>query len=477
MWEGRPCGSAALGAMRLSIKRCIAARARLLHPYPSAARFQAQVLQSASMIAPARQALEFLLAARACEREDLRALTHTVHLVEAVAGFVHCLQGERGLSSLLLARADASVQDRRDAQIHSSDAALAALHQRVQAIDTNLAHGGHGARLFSRLALALQAVQALPALREQVQAGRFDVQQSTAAYSRLVQAWLSVVFEAADVAGDADVSRLLVALFNLSHSKEQVGQERALGSALFASGRIDEEARHQVQDLIDSQQRGLASFAHFAPSSLQAGQGAGQVAETGDARARLRRLLLAPSEHGALNAELGRPWFDACTEHMEALRHWELDLLAQLRRLCAEKLAQLERAQVELQAVFARGAPAPSPERALLSLAASGAGPELETQWQARLGQAASGALGPELARHVMELVQQQAERLQQVTAELDEARASLQHRKLIERAKGLLMAQAGHTEEEAYQALRRHAMQQGRRVVEVAEDLLQRTH
>jgi AmiR/NasT family two-component response regulator len=76
-----------------------------------------------------------------------------------------------------------------------------------------------------------------------------------------------------------------------------------------------------------------------------------------------------------------------------------------------------------------------------------------------------------------MELVQQQAERLQQVTAELDEARASLQHRKLIERAKGLLMTQAGHTEEEAYQALRRHAMQQGRRVVDVAEDLLQRTN
>ena len=432
------------------------------------------------MTAQPRQALEFLLAARACELEDLRALTHTVHLVEAVAGFVHCLQGERGLSSLLLARADPSVRDRRQAQMGDSDAALATLNARVQAMDITLAHGGHGARLFSRLALALQAVQALPALREQVQAGRFDGPQSTTAYSRLVRAWLSVVFEAADLAGDADVSRLLVALFNVSHSKEQVGQERALGSALFASGRIDEEARHQVQDLIDTQQRGLASFAHFAPPSLQLGHAAAHGADTsdaGDARARLRRLLLAPSLHGALNTELARPWFDACTEHMETLRQWELDLLLELRRLCADKLALLERAQAELRVVFAQGAPTPSPERALLSLAASGAGSELEVQWQARLGQTAPGALGPELARHVMELVQQQAERLQQVTAELDEARASLQHRKLIERAKGLLMAQAGHTEEEAYQALRRHAMQQGRRVVEVAEDLLQRTH
>ena len=429
------------------------------------------------MTAAPRQALEFLLAARACEIEDLRSLTHTVHLVEVVAGFVHSLQGERGLSSLLLARADASVRDRRSLQLSATDAALDALNARVQSLDTTLAHGGQGARLFSRLALALQAVQALPALREQVEKASFDVQQSTLAYSRLVQSWLSVVFEAADVAGDADVSRLLVALFNLSHSKEQVGQERALGSALFAGGRIDEEARHQVQDLIDSQQRGLASFAHFAPPGLQAGPGADEVVETGDARDRLRRLLLAPSEHGALNADLGRPWFDACTEHMEVLRRWELGLLLELRHLCVDKLAQLERSQAQLRAVFVQGAPAPSPQRALLSLAAGGAGGELQAPWQTRLGQTVPGALGPELARHVMELVQQQAARLQQVTAELDEARANLQHRKLIERAKGLLMTQAGHTEEEAYQALRRHAMQQGRRVVEVAEDLLQRTH
>lgn len=431
------------------------------------------------MTAPPRQALEFLLAARACELEDLRALTPTVHLVEAVAGFVHCLQGERGLSSLLLARADASVSEQRSAQLRASDAALADLQARVQTMDTTLAHGGHGARLFSRLALALQAVQALPALREEVQAGRFDVQQSTTAYSRLVRAWLSVVFEAADVAGDADVSRLLVALFNLSHSKEQVGQERALGSALFASGRIDEEARHQVQDLIDSQQRGLASFAHFAPLGLHPDSQlqAALAPDARDARARLRRLLLTPSAHGALHTALGRPWFDACTEHMEALRQWELILLAELRRLCGDKLAQLERAQAELQGVFAQGAPAVSAQRALLSLAVGGPGNELEARWQARVGQDAPGALGPELARHVMDLVQQQAERLQQVTAELDEARASLQHRKLIERAKGLLMTQAGHTEEEAYQALRRHAMQQGRRVVDVAEDLLQRTN
>ena len=161
---------------------------------------------------------------------------------------------------------------------------------------------------------------------------------------------------------------------------------------------------------------------------------------------------------------------------MEALRLWELELLAQLRRVCVDKLAQLERAQADLQSVFANGAPAVSPHRALLALASSSAGQDL-AQWPPGRDPAGPAALGPELARHVMELVRQQAERLQQVTAELDEARASLQHRKLIERAKGLLMAQAGHSEEEAYQVLRRHAMRQGRRVVEVAEELLRRTN
>ena len=57
--------------------------------------------------------------------------------------------------------------------------------------------------------------------------------------------------------------------------------------------------------------------------------------------------------------------------------------------------------------------------------------------------------------------------------AELEATKAALAERKTIDRAKGLLMKAKGLSEEEAYAKLRKTAMDQGRKVVEVAEALV----
>lgn len=56
---------------------------------------------------------------------------------------------------------------------------------------------------------------------------------------------------------------------------------------------------------------------------------------------------------------------------------------------------------------------------------------------------------------------------------ELQEARDELEGRKVVDRAKRLLMAQRQIGEEEAYALLRRTAMNRNRRIVEVAQGLL----
>jgi AmiR/NasT family two-component response regulator len=70
-------------------------------------------------------------------------------------------------------------------------------------------------------------------------------------------------------------------------------------------------------------------------------------------------------------------------------------------------------------------------------------------------------------------MVQEQSRRLQAMSDELDTVRAALNERKAIERAKGLLMAHRQLTEDEAYKALRQMAMNQKRRIGEVAEAVL----
>ena len=62
---------------------------------------------------------------------------------------------------------------------------------------------------------------------------------------------------------------------------------------------------------------------------------------------------------------------------------------------------------------------------------------------------------------------------LRQVRVELAETRRALEERKVIDRAKGLLMKAKGIPEDEAYAQMRKTAMNQNRRVVEVAEALV----
>lgn len=61
----------------------------------------------------------------------------------------------------------------------------------------------------------------------------------------------------------------------------------------------------------------------------------------------------------------------------------------------------------------------------------------------------------------------------QELRRELAETKNTLVERKTLERAKGILMRQRGMNEEEAYQALRKSAMNRNKRIIEVAENLI----
>ncbi len=62
---------------------------------------------------------------------------------------------------------------------------------------------------------------------------------------------------------------------------------------------------------------------------------------------------------------------------------------------------------------------------------------------------------------------------MRQMRSELDAAKQALEDRKTIDRAKGILMRQRGLTEDAAYTLLRKTAMDQGRKVIEVARALV----
>lgn len=81
--------------------------------------------------------------------------------------------------------------------------------------------------------------------------------------------------------------------------------------------------------------------------------------------------------------------------------------------------------------------------------------------------------LRPERIRPVIDAAVARFHMLQQLRAELAATRAALEERKIVDRAKAVLMKARGIDEEEAYALLRKTAMDQGRRIGEIAQQLV----
>jgi hypothetical protein len=148
----------------------------------------------------------------------------------------------------------------------------------------------------------------------------------------------------------------------------------------------------------------------------------------------------------------------------------EEQISAELLALCQERIASTSKDLDAFERLQA-SAPAATDARATAGV---GFFDEAADDRALSVGLGSTGqGYGLQLDRSILELVQEQARRLQSMNDELDTVRASLNERKLIERAKGLLMAHRSLSEEAAHKTMRQMAMNQNRRVVDVAEAVL----
>ena len=81
--------------------------------------------------------------------------------------------------------------------------------------------------------------------------------------------------------------------------------------------------------------------------------------------------------------------------------------------------------------------------------------------------------LKQERVRPILKMAISRFNAFSRLSRELEEARGELENRKLIDRAKAVLMRTRGLSEEEAYALLRRTAMGQNRKIVEIAQSLI----
>ena len=81
--------------------------------------------------------------------------------------------------------------------------------------------------------------------------------------------------------------------------------------------------------------------------------------------------------------------------------------------------------------------------------------------------------LSPDRLQSLLKVATLRFDEYQTLRQERDNAQRKLSERVLVDRAKGLLMKSRGLSEDEAYHALRKLAMERGRKIGEVAEQII----
>lgn len=81
--------------------------------------------------------------------------------------------------------------------------------------------------------------------------------------------------------------------------------------------------------------------------------------------------------------------------------------------------------------------------------------------------------ISPTKARHVIEAAMATFSAFQALKRELKETKSQLEERKIIDRAKGIVMSKDGISEDVAYHRMRRYAMDHKRSIADVARQIL----
>lgn len=428
---------------------------------------------SASVPAPVSVS-HLVLRAKQLEIDALRHLAARVDLVDVVGQLIHALQRERGATSIYLASGGQQFAEVRLAAV----AEARPLEAQARALFAAQIEAGQGAsaRMLSMMAWALMGLDLLDGLRAQIERRGLSAHDSVAAFSRLIAGLVELIFHVADASAHPGISRLLVAFLHLVQSKEAAGQERAVGALLYASGSSDEAQQQRLIHLIDAQETSLRVFEEFAEPGLRARWDQHLLTPTVARLERLRRTLCTARAGAALDAKLSDDWFEVSSAHITAQWDLQQQLVQALRQHCEAQVRAAEQALLDAEGLLRQLRDNPPPHSHAVERFFDAAVPPGSVPLPA----AVTEGLAPRLddtaqaqASSLLDLLQAQSARLASMEAELDTARRTLNERKVIERAKGVLMSRMGLTEEAAFRALQKTSMDQNRRLLDVAEATL----
>ena len=419
--------------------------------------------------------MQFALCAKQREIEALQLLADRIELTDLLGRLIHALQRERGISSIYLGSEGKRFATERGAV---RDEAAPILEQLRERLDLQLAPArGASARMLSLIAWVSLDLDSLEALRTRIDRRAVSAPDSVTAFSKVIGGLMELVFQLADAAPEPSISRLLVALVHVVQGKEAAGQERAVGAHMFAAGRFSPDQQHRLRHLIGAQERSLEVFSDFAGAAQSEWWKTRRLTDQMTTLENLREIVCAARDGDTLDTTLAESWFDASSARITDLWHLQIAVTGHVRHACDMQIALAQQALRDSEHLMQAWRQNPPPHNHVLEhFFANDPDDAVPASSPTHLSPDLLSGAGRSSVASLTSMLKAQTGRLASMEVELHTAKRALHERKLVERAKSALMARHHLSEDAAFRMLQKASMDQGRRIVEVAEAALKKT-
>ena len=267
------------------------------------------------------------------QADQLQALSH---FSSRISDLVHELQKERGMSALFIGSRGQQMGTELQAQRRDTDGQIAIVQDTLKALSLS----DYSAGIRQSVENGLSGLAELAAKRADVSGLRIVGPDSFRFYTSLITNLLAVPQESVKVSDSPAVTANLLAYFNFLAAKERAGQERATGSAGFASGQFAPAQYRTLLTILAEQAAFLSSFQSYA---TEAQRNAAQQTLTGPIiteAERLRRIAVETGSEKPLGGVAARDWFKATTDRIDLMKTVEDVLQRDLATLNQANAAQ-----------------------------------------------------------------------------------------------------------------------------------------